>query len=118
MNRYLAAAYYRMATIQGRVEFGLNWIFKDKYNKFFKEKFPKQYAIENASKAKKRDTSQGRKRSDSNASSSLGIAGRKELHSSMGVLIHVQAAIQTVVEAEDEKSEAEKNPPPIPADAQ
>lgn len=108
-NRYLAASYYRLAALQGRVEFGMAWIYKEKYSKFFQKNFPKQFAQENAKTAKKKNASLGRKKTESTMNS-LGIDGKRDLHSSMGVLMHVQSVVQTVVEESNmsEQNDAEK----------
>jgi hypothetical protein len=45
-DRFMAASYFRMASLQGKTEFGLSWIYKDKYDAFFHQKFPKHAEVE------------------------------------------------------------------------
>ena len=39
-DKYMASLYLRLAMQQGRQEFGSSWVFKDKYEAFFRERFP------------------------------------------------------------------------------
>jgi hypothetical protein len=51
----LAAAYYRLAEQQGSGMFGNSWIWKEKYDDFFKERFPRfaRIAVKEVTKTKK-----------------------------------------------------------------
>ena len=45
-NKKMAASYYRIAALQGKTEFGLSWIYKEKYDEFFSKTFPAYAQLE------------------------------------------------------------------------